>query len=278
MQSASDFRHYRLSNAEPLREPSLFFRLRIDLRDVRSGISASVEDRLTAFRLPEADLDWVPDMVYRVDSGTLVEIEPPRQLVWDSAADEQMRRFLQRYYYIRLWKNSRLGLYSRLGESRESFAQRALESLAGERREVVSRLREVFLHRFLALERRATRTVLEDASWDSADREQRLTELRHLSARLQEELSVALLNLEKSPNQSFQFSDPVASDVELQERLSSLASDLRAQVNELLARQRQLVEDIEIYEAPVPPHAVEIVERGFLWSSPAGLADLASFR
>ncbi|HOM99238.1 MAG TPA: hypothetical protein PLM33_03190, partial [Acidobacteriota bacterium] len=65
MQSPSDFRHYRLLNAEPLQEPSLFFRLRIELRDVRSGISASVEDRLTAFRLPEADLDWVPDMVYR---------------------------------------------------------------------------------------------------------------------------------------------------------------------------------------------------------------------
>ena len=142
----------------------------------------------------------------------------------------------------------------------------------------MSRLREVFLHRFLALERRATSTVLEDASWDSADREQRLTELRHLSAQLREELSLALLNLEKSPNQSFQFSDPATSDVELQERLSSLASDLRTQVNELLDRQHELVEDIEIYEASIPPQAVEIVERGFLWSSPAGLPDLASSR
>ncbi|GAB4245094.1 MAG: hypothetical protein Kow00109_21090 [Acidobacteriota bacterium] len=266
MRVPASFKHFKFRDRPVSGSvPRLLFGVRLDIRDLRSGLSEARELWLAAPPLPEAELDWTEDLVESLEPDFLEEVPAPREVTWPAAADDQIVRYLGRHHRLRIWRNPHYGLYSRPGQEAEAFVREALGTLGTEEREALEQAFERFLYRFLDLEHRWTTEIQGDETWAGGERERRLADLRELSTRIREQVSRCLLELERDPSRDFVFPAPPVPDVELRERFENLRSELMLQVTELLERHRRRASEIEPYDVPINPGAVEIVERAFLW-------------
>lgn len=266
MRAPIPYKHYQLrGGGVPGPVHRLLFHVRLDVRDIRSGLSKVEELWLAAPPLPEAELDWTEDLVESLVSDSLEEITAPREAFWPPAADDQIVRYLGRHHRIQVWRNPYFDRYSHPGQAPEVFTREVLGTFTAEEREKLEQAFERFLYRFLDLEHRWSTEIQEDETWSGGERERRLAELRELSTRVREQVSRSLLELERDSTRDFVFPSIEVSDVELRERLDNLRAELVLQVRELLERHRRRAYELEPYLVPIPASAVEIVERGFLW-------------
>lgn len=135
--------------------PRFFCEIRIDVADVRSGLRETHGFAGTvAMSDGDGDSLWTEDMVQPVDTELLRSglpaqgrIRPLPAEADDAAAgrvETQFLNYLLRYFKVRVFRNSDLGLYSRAGESLEEFTARCRDVLTGSFRREIDAQRELF--------------------------------------------------------------------------------------------------------------------------------------
>jgi hypothetical protein len=265
MQSGGRIRHYKAKTAEFLRtRPDLLFEVRFDFHDVRSGLSGSDSGAFSAPVLTESDLDWTADMVHPIDLKALEEIQPVRPVEWPPSADSQITRYFLKNRRIGLWKNSELGIYSQMGESRDEFVDRCIELVSEERRSVLIQVRDIFIHRFLEAEQRALDS-LQDEPWSARERDRRSADLRNAFSEIRESFSRCFLheNLEPLTKKDLFWTGRL--DIETQERLETLRDECLSMFNRLTGQVLKRAHAVEIYEVSLNHDEIDVASRGFLW-------------
>lgn len=265
MQSSGRIKHYKAKTAEVLRtQPDLLFEVRFDLRDVRSGLSGSEYGVFSAPVLTESDLDWTTDMVRSIDFETLEEIRPVRLVEWPPSADTQITRYLLKNRRTSLWRNSELGIYSQMGESRDEFVDRCIELLSEERRSVLTQVRDVFIHRFLEAEQRALDSLQEDA-WTARERDRRTADLRNAFSEIRESFSRCFLHENLQPLTQKDLFWTGRLDVETQERLEALRDECLSMFNRLTGQVLKRARAVEIHEVSLSHDEIDVSSHNFLW-------------
>ncbi len=265
MQSSVRIKHYRAKTAEALRaQPDLLFEVRFDFHDIRSGLSGSDSGAFHAPVLTEPEPDWVTDMVRPIDLGTLEEIEPVRSVEWPEGTDARITRYFLKNRRISLWKNSELGIYSRMGESGDEFVSRCIELLSDERRSVLIQVRDVFIHRFLEAEQRAV-DCLQDEAWTARERDRRSADLRNAFSEIRESFSRCFLHENLQPLTQKDLFWTGRLDVETQERLETLRDECLSMFNRLTGQVLNRARAVETYEVSLNHDEIDVASRGFLW-------------
>ena len=265
MHSGRRIKHYRVKGSEVLRtRPYLLFAVRFDFHDVRSGLSGSESGLFGAPLLIEPELDWTADMVRTLESETLEEINPVQPVEWPASADAQITRYFLKNHHTSLWKNSELGIYSQMGESRAEFVDRCIELVSDERRSVLIQVRDVFIHRFLEAEQRALET-LEDEAWTAQDRDRRSADLRNAFSEIRESFSRCFLHENLQPLTRKDLFWTGRLDVETEERLETLRDECLSMFNRLTGQVLKRARAVETYEVALNHDEIDIASRGFLW-------------
>ncbi len=257
-------KHYSLRSAGGSQRPSLLFEIKIDLHDVRSGYNVSetawYAGQWIAGRLDES---WTEDMVSRVDYRALKAIAAPEAVDWPEWGDDEIVRYLTRYYRPQIWKNRDLRLYSRADETRQEFVERCREELVPERLRDMKKLREVFLHRFFEMEHRLISSS-RDEDLDEDVQLRRATAATELFSDVREDLSRIFVEDEfrllGEADLNWDLADPDADD-----RLQDLRADLVDRYNEINSRLEEEACGIESYDVTASRTAFEIVTRSILW-------------
>jgi len=166
--------------------PLFYVEARIDLADVRSGVSESINLTRALDIIPvDGDTLWTEDMVHAIDPD-LIERRRPRgarllplpdfvdrhHLSW---VESQFLSYLLRYFEVRVYFNRALNLYSAIGESREDFRSRCEEALEESFRRDLDNLREVFERRI----ERCKERHLKSERWDDLDQDGLTTQVRN---------------------------------------------------------------------------------------------------
>jgi hypothetical protein len=265
MESVGRVKHYTRIGAETFaEEPELLFGVRFDFHDVRSGLSGSEAGLFAAPMLVEAELDWTADMVRTVDASALEEIKPRGSIAWPSSADAQITRYFLKNRRTALWKNSELGSYSQLGESREEFVARCLDLLSDERRTVLVQVRDVFIHRFLEAEQRALE-ALQDEAWNSQERDRRIADLRDAFCEIRESFSRCFLRDNQPSLTKEDLTWTARLDIETQERLETLRDECLSMFNRLNGQILRRANRVETHEVSLSHDEIDVTSRSFLW-------------
>ncbi len=258
-------RHFALKDSSNPGRPALLFETDIDFHDVRSGTAVADHAFFAAVWLQGGDdLSWTQDMVRRLSSDQLTLIEPPWQLEWPESADHQFLDHLLSSYRVMIWKNSVLGIYSQGGETREEFEERCRESLRELRFQELKQLREIFLHRFFELEKRATEQT-ESQDWDVKLEAQGRAQVVALFSRIREDLSRWFVNDSHQILPLSQADWSLASFPDIEERVLELKHDLTSACNRVSSRYEEEARSIEPYSVRLASSAVRIVSRNILW-------------
>ena len=152
-------KHYSYKSSEHSARPNLLFEVRIDLQDVRSGYRGSDSFLLKTEWDSRDDGVPTPDMVERIDEGSISTLEPPSEVNVPAGVEEKVISHILKYSRQTVWRNPALGIYSSPRESRQEFIQKCREEFLGQRSEKVRNLRELYTHRFGELEKKALESV-----------------------------------------------------------------------------------------------------------------------
>ena len=265
MQGTAHLKHFRRKGMDRVvQRPLILFEVRVDYHDVRSSQSGSEIDTFSAAIVDDGDLDWTPDMVKRELLEALEETSPPASTEWPESAQSQITRYFMKHFSRTAWKNASLGLYSGPGESVEDFTRRCLEELSEERRNAVSQIRDVFLHRFLEAEQRVMAQIREQA-WDESRLDTRLSEIRDAFSEIRERFSRCFLSETWEPLAREDLTWKQLSDVEIQERLEALRDELVSQHNSAIDQVKRRLTEIEPHELTLNHGEIVVTPVGFLW-------------
>jgi len=258
-------KHYRFRSSESVAVPSLLFEIKIDLQDMRSGFRHSDWGLfLEAPWIEEADLEWTADMVQWLNPSELVETPGKTALTWPELADQKVVRYLTRYYHPRAWRNFCLSLFSHSGENDVEFVARCREECRDRMEKDLRRIRELFYHRFVDLERRLiTQAELEEPteSW----RARRTIRIQDAFSELREHMSRLLLDANR-PVAAFP-ATPLAEGIGVdgKARFDGLCREFLNRYNEVLSDYEAQANQIEPYLVPLAYSQIEIVSRSVLW-------------
>jgi hypothetical protein len=258
-------RHYRLKSAQTSGAPSLIFEIKIDLQDVRSGYRYS--DWGLLLRAPwidESELEWTEDMVGRVEARDLEEVSPNSYLPWPELADQKISHYLIRYYRPQAWKHTALGLFSNARESKADFVARCRDALRDLLERDLKKVREVFYHRMVELEKRLIMQAEEDELGETW-RARRVAQIQDLFNALREVLSRVLLGAVRP------FGDlplpPLAPEMgpDAEAKFRAFRHEFIETYNDVLKDYEGQANEVEPYEVPLVYSHIEIVSRGVLW-------------
>jgi len=258
-------KHYKLRSDELTEVPSLLFEIKIDMQDLRSGYRYS--DWGLFFRAPwidDYDLEWTADMVKWLNGTDLVEMPAKTALTWPQLADQKAVRYLSRYYQPRAWKNVGLNLFSHSGESEADFIARCREECRDRLDRELKRIRELFYHRFVELERRLLARAEQEEPTETW-RARRSIRIQDTFNELREQMSRLLLNANR-PIPAFP-KIPAAEGIGLdgQARFEALCVEFLNRYNEVLTDYEAQANQVEPYLVPVGYSQIEIVSRSVLW-------------
>ncbi len=258
-------KHYRFRSSDSVAVPSLLFEIKIDLQDMRSGYRYSdwglfVEGPW----IDDVDLEWTADMVKWLDPTELVETPGKIMLAWPELADQKVIRYLTRYYQPRAWKNFNLNLFSHSGESEEDFVSRCREECRERREKDLRKVRELFYHRFVELERRLIAVADQEEPTESW-RARRTIRIQDAFNELREHMSRMLLNANR-PISAFPPA-PMAEGIGVdgKARFDALCREFLNRYNEVLTDYEAQANQIEPYLVPLAYAQIEIVSRSVLW-------------
>jgi hypothetical protein len=245
--------------------PSLLFEIKIDVQDMRSGYRYSDWGLfLEAPWIDDLDLEWTADMVRWLDRTDLVETPVTTVLAFPELADQKAVRYLTRYYQPRAWKSFCLSLFSHSGESQADFIGRCREECRDRREKDLRRVRELFYHRFVELERRLITQAEQDEPTESW-RARRTIRIQDAFSELREHMSRALLNANQ-PVSAFPPSRMAEGiGVDGKARFDALCHEFLSRYNEVLTDYEDQANQIEPYLVPLAYSQIEIVSRSVLW-------------
>ncbi|MFB3902868.1 MAG: hypothetical protein ACE15E_05390 [Acidobacteriota bacterium] len=258
-------KHYRFRSSDSLAVPSLLFELKIDLQDMRSGYRYSDWGLFAeAPWIDDLDLEWTADMVKWLDPAELVETPVTTVLGWPELADQKVIRYLTRYYRPRAWKSLTLGIFSHCGESQADFINRCREECRDRREKDLRKVRELFYHRFVELERRLISQAEREEPTESW-RARRTIRIQDTFNALREQMSRMLLDANQ-PISAFPPS-PLAEGmgVDGKTRFDALCREFLNRYNEVLTDYEAQASQIEPYLVPLAYSQIEIVSRSILW-------------
>ncbi len=256
--------HYQVRGVQSPCERAVLFRVRLDIHDIRSGYSVLDEGWYEAPWLDESDLEWTRDMVHAVDLKTLEEIEPPRPVEWPSSGDQKIFRYFVHFYRTWIWKNTELLIYSYLGQTKEDFLEKCSAFASRDMRGDLEKVKSIFLHRFLDLERKRLFAVQAEP-WDSETSEQRISQIREAFSGIRESLSRCLMGEEVKPIRAEDFRWEPTPDVESEERLRDVLAEFVERQNEFVEECVARARSVDEYEVTVSHGQVEIISRAVIW-------------
>jgi hypothetical protein len=258
-------KHYRFRSSGSVAVPSLLFEIKIDLQDMRSGFRYSdwglfVEGPW----IDDPELEWTADMVKWLDPSDLVEITGDMTLLWPELADQKVIRYLIRYYHPRAWKNTALNLFSNSTETDVDFIARCREEFRDRREKDLRRIRELFYHRFLELEKRLIAQADREEPTESW-RARRTIRIQDAFNELREHMSRLLLDANR-PISTF-LPSPMAEGIGVdgKARFDALSREFLNRYNEVLNDYETQANQIELYLVPLAYSQIEIVSRSVLW-------------
>ncbi len=258
-------KHYRFGSGESARVPSLLFEIKIDLQDMRSGYRYSDWGLyLQAPWIDDHDLEWTADMVKWLDRTDLVETPVDTVLAWPQLADQKVVRYLTRYYQPRAWRNLCLNLFSHSGESEADFIARCRDECRERRERELRRIRELFYHRFVDLERRLIARAEQDEPTESW-RARRTIRIQDAFSELREQMSRLLLNANRPISEFPPISRAEGIGVDGKARFDALCLEFLNRYNEVLTDYEAQAKQIEPYLVPLAYSQIEIVSRSVLW-------------
>ncbi len=258
-------KHFRNISSDSGELCRLFFQIRIEARDVRSGHTFSEGAYFSAEWLDEDDLQWTADMVSVVDPAELEEILPPRDVAWPNSADQKIIRYLTDHYRKQVWRNPSLDLYADPRENKTEFLDRCADVVADERSRELRQIREVFIHRFMQLETRF-REQLEAMETDADWRGREFGRVRQLFVEVREELNRWSLceSGELTVPGKPRWKTPLVP--ELGEQLVDLWGEFAQLYSRINRKYLNTINDVEPYYVTPIHSQLDIVSRGFLWS------------
>src|SRR5262245_51939816 len=139
--------------------PRLYFEVKIDLSDIRSGFidTCSVNAALEIYPLESADSIWTRDMALAVDPSRVASARPPEISLaplptyvdpeYLGRTETLFLSFLMRYYSVPVFRNFALKLYSSPGETAGEFKSRCLDLLSESFRKELDELHETFVRK-----------------------------------------------------------------------------------------------------------------------------------
>jgi len=257
-------KHYHLSKETEVSHPSLLWETRLDIHDVRSGFRGSDLALFLGPFINQSDVEWSKDLVKRLDHSSIEAVDPPQTVAWPAAADEKFIRHLLRHYRVRLWRNYKLSLYSAPQETKEDFVKRCLASLRQERSAALQQVQDIFLRRILEIEQLLLEEVREDSEPDLQER--MMSRIRDLFSAIREDFSRSFLEEKLTPLKESDLKWSGKIDIELQERIHKLRSDLVARYNGINESANTKAASIEKYEVALTYSQIEVISRGVLWS------------
>lgn len=261
--------HFLLQGASSPTQPALLFHVRIDVRDIRSGCSGSRENYFRAQWDPEtplldSDLSWTPDMVLRISRDRLTVIPPPRIVRIPTEADEWMRRFLERYYILRIWQHRELEVFSEPTESLEDFLQRCRDLLQTQRMQQMRKVSEVMYHRFFQLYRSAVGATQQDDVPDQMAAHMK-SELEEVFASGRGDLSRLFLRDDASQEGELGEDWRVDFLPQIQERLDDFRIRLLTRYNDVVSDFEERACRVDSFQLPVTRHSVDILSQNIVW-------------
>jgi len=258
-------KHYRFRGREPVTVPSLLFEIKIDLQDMRSGYRHSDWGLfLEAPWIDDVDLEWTADMVKWLDAADLEATLAKTAVTWPELADQKVIRYLTRYYHPRAWKNLCLSLFSHAGETHAEFINRCRDECRDRWERDLRRVRELFYHRFVELERRLIAQAEQEEPTESW-RARRTIRIQDAFNDLREYMSRLLLNANR-PVSAFPPS-PLAEGIGVdgKTKFDALCWEFLNKYNEVLADYEAEANQVEPYLVPLSYSQIEIVSRSVLW-------------
>ena len=258
-----ELKHYRFKGSSEARTPSLFFEVKLEMQDVRTGYRGSDQGSFRGTWLEDEELHWTKDMVEWVQLEKLEEFPAPRPISWQDSFDEKIVHYVMQQYRPQIWKNPEIGLYSGPKESHIEFVERCREELTGERTAEWKQLTDVLHHRSLELEQRLVASVneLEDAEL----RVRRMSLIKTLFWNLREDWN-RLFAPDGQPVSLTEEIVRVPVDPDLQEEVQSFRQDLVSRYNQIQEKYEESVASVEPYEVNLSRSQIEISGRGVLWS------------
>lgn len=209
-------------------------------------------------------MTWTPDMVSRIASDRIQRIPAPRQIVIPEGVDELMERFIERYYYLRIWHNRDLQVFSTPGETLEEFIQRCRDLLQPQRTEKMRNVSEVMHHRFFQLYRRAVGATQEE---DLPDRMavRMKAELETVFAGGKDDLTRLFLRDDTSNDGELGHDWRVEFLPQIQERLDDFRIRLLNRYNEVVSDFEERACKVEPFQIPANRRSIDILSRDVVW-------------
>jgi hypothetical protein len=257
-------KHYQSREKDGAAYPSLLWESRLDIQDVRLGYRGTDLGLFLGPLLDQSDVDWSSDLVNRIDAKSIQEIDPPKPVTWPAGADEKFIRHLLQHYRIPVWRNYKLGLYSAPHETKTEFVARCLALLRDERSEDHQKVQDIFLRRFLEIETQLQEKIREEESGPEL-KERMTSRVRDLFSEFREDFSRRLLEESMKPLKESDLDWTGKIDIEFQERILKLRSDLVARYNDINEAARRKANSVEDYEVTLSYSQIQIISRGILW-------------
>jgi hypothetical protein len=255
--------------------PAVMFECLVQFRDVRAEIVYS-QDRFYTTWLPgpEAAADWNIKAVELLTAARLqhqpsLEIRPYPHAVTISQRqldeiESDLVEFLVRNEKLRLFYNSTLKLYSRLGEGREEFLHRSAEEARVGLEPTLKELSRKFKLRLEQLREAPLPETISD------ERLQELDVLRRAAiSRLESRFNKLVLdNPENILKGLFRLRaeiDPPQEIAPLFQELERTFDEVYAKVNGFLTDNLERIRDCEEYTIGLHPNNIRPIRRALLW-------------
>jgi hypothetical protein len=250
--------------------PFFYIEARIDFNDVRTGFSSMISlSKAIELHSFSADLPLVEDMVRDIDlqntssampdSARLSRLPDFVDDAFMSQMETQFVRYLLNSFKSRVYRNFELDVYSNAGESLSGFTARCMELLDGARRRDSDNLHEVFNRKLGQIEQK----YLNESSPDDFEVARTASRNRDIFSDYLER--IAQLFLQSKPVLNPDEDQKPRSNLELEERLMSLAVEAKEVIAELWDSYEEKAQSVDEYILHPNLKDIHIVRSCILW-------------
>lgn len=257
--------------------PFLYFEVRIDFNDVRTGFreTASLSKALE-IHPGIAELLWTDDMIRDVDPRSTASTAPggfrmgPLPEFVDAnflfRMESQFSQYLLRSFETRIYRNFDLNLYSLSGESRFDFISRCLELYSYQKRNELDSLHEIFVRKL----EQARQKYLVRGNPDSLEETKAESRNKDMFSRCSERIADLFLKADLILEDRSVISPPPPG-LELEDRLAALEFESRQAILSLCRSFEERAQSVDEYILHPNLKDIHFVRSCILWM-PEGAA------
>jgi hypothetical protein len=258
--------------------PRLYFEVKIDLSDIRSGFidTCSVNAALEIYPLEAADSIWTRDMALAVDPARVASARPPALSLAPLPPyvdAEYLRRtetlflsFLIRYYAVPVFRNFALKVYSSPSETAADFKSRCLDLSSESFRKDLDELHQTFVRKLEQLRQKYLTggvVPLAGKDFDTAKLDSLLhNQMHQVSERIADLFIQTELTLE---GELADLPPGRTPSMELEARLVNIEAEARQDIRRLVSQYRDRVQTIDDYTVRPNLKDLHMVRSCILW-------------